>query len=84
MFTFICMLSLGATVWLRAAARRRPAARGVSPYIELVDIVIILMGQEVHSRANGRAVSQRAAADQGEAYGEKAHRAFLRGPRLTP
>ena len=35
MFTFICMLALGATVWLRAAAQRRPAARVVRYGIEL-------------------------------------------------
>ena len=84
MFTFICMLALGATVWLRAAARRRPAARAVGPYIELVGTVKILIGQEVHSRANGRAVSQRAASNQGEAVGEKALRGLRRHPQLKP
>ena len=44
MFTFICMLALGATAWLNAAAQRRPAARTVSTYIELVGTVIILIG----------------------------------------
>ena len=84
MFTFICMLALGATVWLRAAARRRPAARTVGQYIELVGPVIILIGQEVHSRANGRAMSQGAAADQGVSYGEKALRGLRRHPQLKP
>ena len=36
MFTFICMPALGATVCLRTAAWKRPAARVVSQYIELV------------------------------------------------
>ena len=40
------------------------------------------MGQQVHSRASGRAVSQGAAADQGEAYGEKALRGLRRHPQL--
>ena len=44
MFTFICMLALGATAWLNAAARRRPAARAVSTYIELIGTVIISIG----------------------------------------
>ena len=44
MFTFICMLALGATAWLRAAARRRPAARTVGPYMELVGTVKISIG----------------------------------------
>ena len=57
-------------------------ARGVSWYIELVGTVIILMGQDVHSRANNRGVSQRAAADQGEAYAEKALRGLRRHPQL--
>ena len=71
-------------MWLSAAALTRPAASVVGTYLELVGTVIILMGQKVHSRANGRAVSQGAAADQGEAYAERAPRAYLRGPRLTP
>ena len=51
------------------AAGRRPAARVVSLDIVLVDTFIILIGLDVHSRANGRAMSQRASADQGDAYG---------------
>ena len=80
------MVTLRAIMWLSAAALTRPAASVVGTYLELVGTVIniILMGQKVHSRANGRAVSQGAAADQGEAYAERAPRAYLRGPRLTP
>ena len=37
--------------------------------IVLVGTVIILIGLDVHSRANGRAMSERASADQGDAYG---------------
>jgi hypothetical protein len=73
-----CIVTLGAAVWLRTTTRRRPAARVVGSRIVLVGPVIILIGQEVHSRANGRAVRQRAAADQGEAYGEMALRGLRR------
>ena len=72
MFTFVCMLALRATLWPRTAAGRRPAVRAVVSCIVLVGTVIILIGPDVHSRANGRAMSQRADADQGEAYGEMA------------
>ena len=42
------------------------------------------MGQQVHSGANGCAVSQRAASDQGEAYGEKALRGLQRRSQPIP
>ena len=71
-------------MWPVRAAASRPAARVDGLYIVLVGSVIILIDLDVHSRANGLAVSQRASADQGDAYAERAPRAFLRGPRLTP
>lgn len=76
------MLALGANVWLRAAALTHPAARVVGLHIGLVVTAIILIGQQVHSRANGHTVSQGAAADQGEAYAEKALRGLRRHPQL--
>ena len=78
MFTFVCMLALRATLWPMTAARRRLTARAVVSCIVLVGTVITLIGPDVHSRANGRAVSQRAAADQGEAYGEMVLRGLRR------
>ena len=59
-------------MWPGTAAASRLAARVDCLYIVLVDSVIILIGPDVNSRANGLAVSQRASADQGDAYGEKA------------
>ena len=67
-----------------AGRGRRPAARTGAPCIVFVDSVITLIGPDVHSRANGHALSQRAAADQGDAYGEMALRALRRRSQLIP
>ena len=71
-FTFTKKVALQAAVWPVTAAASRPAARVDGLYIVLVESVIILIGLDVNLRANGLAVSQRASADQGDAYGEKA------------
>ena len=71
-FTFTKKVALRAAVWPVTAAASRPAARVDGLYIVLVESVIILIGLDVNLRANGLAVSQRASADQGDAYGEKA------------
>ena len=66
------------------AAGRRPAARLGAQCIVLVDSVIIMIDTDVHSRANGHTMSQRASADQGDAYGEMALRALRRRSQLIP
>ena len=78
------MLALRATLWPMTAARRRLTARAVVSCIVLVGTVIILIGPDVHSRANGRAMSQRADADQGEAYGEMALGSLRRRSQPKP
>ena len=69
-------------MWPVTAAASRPAARVDGLYIVLVESVIILIGLYVNLRANGLAVSQRASADQGDAYAEKALRGLRRHPQL--
>ena len=59
-------------MWPGTATASRPAARVDGLYIVLVGSVMTLIDLDVNSRANGLAVSQRASADQGDAYGEKA------------
>ena len=71
-FIFTKKVALRAAVWPGTATASRPAARVDGLYIVLVESVIILIGLDINLRANGLAVSQRASADQGDAYGEKA------------
>ena len=59
-------------MWPGTAAASGPTARLDGLYIILVGSVITLIDLDVNSRANGLAVSQRASADQGDAYSEKA------------
>ena len=77
------MFAFRPTAWPRTAAGCRYAARVDSLDIVLVGTVIILIGLDVQSRANGRAMSERASADQGDAYdvsGDRHHASHAASP----
>ena len=56
-FIFAKKVALRAAVWPVTAAASRPAARVDGLYIVLVGSVMILIGLDVNSRANGLAMS---------------------------
>ena len=71
-FIFYMMLALRPALWLFMAAGRRPAARLGVQCIELVESVIILIGTDVHSRANAkwpRSELESSRRHQGDTYG---------------